>query len=209
VRAKVLEQTQAVTKQYLDAQQKAAPAGGGTPAAPAAQPSSAQEDVKKLQEDLKAEIAKTKQTVAQLTDLGVPIGWDKAKVPLYPFPIVCQKDGQPDYWVTSKDKCKPDETAKTDCWAWAKLVFALLLGGLLVGLGGPFWYDTVMGLSNIRNIATSVFGSKPPEQQPTLTASRGSGETKAEEKPQPKTPVDIFEAARAAREAILKAQGRA
>jgi hypothetical protein len=222
VRAKVIEQTEAVTKRFTDAQaaeamakealakaQAAAQAAAGQAAnrAPLTDEDKkkAVDEAKALQEQAKKTIEETNKAVAQLSDLGVPIGWDKAKVTLDPFPIVCQKEGQPDYWVTSKGKCKPDEVGKSDYWAWTKLVFALLLGGLLVGLGGPFWYDAVMGLSNIRNIATSVLGSKP-QQQPTLMATRTSGDTKAEEKPQPKTPVDIFEAARSARKAITDAQ---
>ena len=36
--------------------------------------------------------------------------------------------------------------------------FFLFLGGLLIGLGAPFWYNAVNGLTNIRNVARSVSG---------------------------------------------------
>ena len=35
----------------------------------------------------------------------------------------------------------------------ARRLVLLFLGGLLVGLGAPFWYNAVTGLTNIRNAA--------------------------------------------------------
>jgi hypothetical protein len=72
----------------------------------------------------------------------------------------------------------------------------LLFGGLLIGLGGPFWYDAVNGLTNIRSIAKDISGTNQPqpgEVTPTTTTVAGSVD-----RPQPATPVGAFNVSQAA-----------
>jgi hypothetical protein len=76
------------------------------------------------------------------------------------------------------------------------IVWGLLLGGLLIGLGGPFWYDIVTSLTNIRNIARGPQAPASASATPVPgAASPGAGG--ADEVPQPRTPVDAFKAAQA------------
>ena len=62
--------------------------------------------------------------------------------------------------------------------------FYLFLGGLLVGLGAPFWYNAVTGLTNIRNAARGATSADAQTRAAAVAA--GAGTT------QPATPVDAF-----------------
>jgi hypothetical protein len=64
--------------------------------------------------------------ITSLTGIGLPIGWTY-------FPYVGFKDG------TAKD--------------WILWVLGILLTGGLAGLGGPFWYDAVRGISRAADAA--------------------------------------------------------
>ena len=61
----------------------------------------------------------------------------------------------------------------------------LFLGGLLVGLGAPFWYNAVTGLTNLRNTARGVTSADVQTRAGALVAV-GAGTV------QPVTPVDAF-----------------
>ena len=71
-----------------------------------------------------------------------------------------------DFWKV------PDETPgwKT-AWSWFVVLLPVLLAGVLIGLGGPFWYDTYRKLGALAGMAkgfqTTVQGSK--EATGTLT----------------------------------------
>jgi hypothetical protein len=61
---------------------------------------------------------------------------------------------------------------------------------LLVGLGAPFWYNAVTGLTNIRNAARGTTSADAQTQAAVVAA--GAGTT------QPATPVDVFRVSSAA-----------
>jgi hypothetical protein len=210
VRAKVIEQTQAVTAQQKAAQDKlhaaskpTAPATGVAGQAPAAEaaggaPASAgaksDPEVEKLKEDLRKAIDDTKKTTTQLSDLGVPIGWKNKDTDTLNFLKelpVCTKKGMPDRAVPVSDKCGDGEERKTVGFGAVSLFFSLLLGGFLVGLGGPFWYDAVMGLTNIRSVAGKVTGANTQSQAAAAAAATASPADA--DKAQPVTPVGAFE----------------
>ena len=76
-------------------------------------------------------------------------------------------------------------------WLLLKWVLAVLLAGLLIGLGGPFWFDTFRKLSSLTGI---VRGLETPVQKAKEQDVSTSGES--EEKPEMKPKfVAIFETA--------------
>jgi len=68
----------------------------------------------------------------------------------------------------------------------------LILGGLLIGLGSPFWYDAVTGLTNLRNAVGGASGSGTQTQAAPATVA-------GIDKAQPVTPVGAFKVSNAAR----------
>jgi hypothetical protein len=129
--------------------------------------------------------------------------WRKCKAD---DPAVDQKDGA----AAASDK-KADATAKDgkdtqymNVWAevpWTlNAWFYLTLGGLLIGLGSPFWYDAVTGLTNIRSIAGGASGAA---SQPKAAAAPAAPAAPVD-KPQPETPVGAFQVANIARGARKK-----
>jgi hypothetical protein len=98
--------------------------------------------------DIKKELlAKAEGIQSSLDDLkasGVPIGWETAP------------------WH-SKAFLKVDNyfSKLTILVGW---FLSVLLGGLLVGLGGPFWYDTFRKLSSLASV--SVRGQQDKKPQP-------------------------------------------
>ena len=114
-----------------------------------------------------------------------------------PFPLV---------W-TCKDPNKTESEGLgslwKDCSKWQRkkviylqlpfapdLALYLFLGGLLVGLGAPFWYNAVTGLTNIRNAARGATSADVQTRAAAVAA--GAGTT------QPVTPVDAFKVSHAA-----------
>jgi len=72
---------------------------------------------------------------------------------------------------------------------WFQWFLSLLLGGLLIGLGGPFWFDIFQKFSAFASIAQSFQSSvKKPKEEGTQSA--GAGEIFKET-----DPVEIFKTA--------------
>jgi hypothetical protein len=69
-------------------------------------------------------------------------------------------------------------------------VLYLFLGGLLIGLGAPFWYNAVVGLTNIRNNARGTASADAQTRAAVIAA--GASTT------QPVTAVDAFRVSHAA-----------
>jgi hypothetical protein len=136
------------------------------------------------------------KTQKDLSDLGVPIGWNdqrKKTAGLIEEQVVCEAaDKQSTREVSKKEDCRAGETPRTKIVkhvlpTWSTIL-ALLFGGLLVGLGGPFWYDMVKNLTSIRDL----FRGAPA---PAAAAATPVPAALPQETPQPRTPVDIFKAA--------------
>jgi hypothetical protein len=156
----------------------------------------AAKDVEALRKEYAAAIDKLKATEAQLGGL---VGWTDEREKAF-FPKrerhVCEAAGKRPRQVAAASQCVADEThsvrvSKRLDW---RIVVGLLLGGLLVGLGAPFWYDMVNSLSSIRNVARG----QPAPASPATPGGAPAGAGGAAPTPQPRTPVDAFKAARAA-----------
>ena len=204
-RNKVIEQSQAATAQYkaMTEAANAVQAAGGQ---------DAKQQVDALQQNFKAAIDNTRSTVAQYSDLGLPIGWTKENATLDPRAKTCTSVDGRRTWMISEDKqCNvaAKETLGTvGIWAVLKLIGSLVLGGILIGLGAPFWSDAVTGLTNIREIARDVSGAgsstQPQQGAPAPAANNQPPAQPAPsnpDRPQPVTPVGNFTIAQVAREA--------
>jgi hypothetical protein len=75
------------------------------------------------------------------------------------------------------------------------ILFYLFLGGLLIGLGSPFWYDAVTGLTNIRSTVKGAAGAAPQPQAAAVGAAPPATPPAAVDQPQPETPVGAFQVA--------------
>jgi hypothetical protein len=197
-RAKVIEQSQAVTEQYKSAQQAADAVKKLVPDANVA-PADVKAEVEKLQKDWQAAIGNTNATIKQYADLGVPLGWTPERIEAAKFSTwiwYCpanRADGAVRIW--SPD-CKTEE--RTILFAIPTvpaILFYLLLGGLLIGLGSPFWYDAVTGLTSLRDAAGGKAGSAAPPQPPAAGVAPAPQVVNA----QPVTPVGAFKVSYAAR----------
>jgi hypothetical protein len=209
-RNKVIEQMQAATAQYKAANEAAVAAKQLATAGPPPA-----EDVQKLiealQKDLQTTIDTTRSTAKQYADLGLPIGWTKENATLNPWKPTCKlADGtvrllgpnETCFPLAQKTQHEAEQKAKqaaaqpqprffygepdTVGFDAIKLALSLLLGGVLIGLGGPFWYDAVNGLTNIRNIAKDVSGTNQPKPDAVTPAAA------TPDRPQPATPVGAF-----------------
>jgi hypothetical protein len=125
-------------------------------------------------------IAAMNEARQALVSAGVPVGWDDQRLAQAGF-FEDKTFGLP--WP---DFSKP---------SWFRTTLWLLLGGLLVGLGGPFWYDAVKSLSSLRTVLGGAKGLAIAAEGSEEKAG-GDGTTK-----QPRTPVENYHAARAGREA--------
>ncbi len=88
----------------------------------------------------------TKNQLDVFTSAGFPIGWSY-------FPHACIK--APEQGAQSPDCQKRNNTPGTITW-----FFGCILTGLLAGLGGPFWYDVVSGISRA---IQSIRSNKKPD----------------------------------------------
>jgi hypothetical protein len=73
----------------------------------------------------------------------------------------------------------------------ATTVLGLFLGGLLIGLGGPFWYKAVQSLTGIRAFARRDKGTS----EPSHVISTATPATPSAPNQMPNTPIDAFHAA--------------
>jgi hypothetical protein len=72
----------------------------------------------------------------------------------------------------------------------AMSLLGLLLGGLLIGLGGPFWYKAVQTLTGVRAFARRDKGSTEPSAATTTPTAAPAAPNQV-----PNTPIDAFHAA--------------
>ena len=140
----------------------------------------------KLVEDAAKEVTAAKEklldSVASLQRAGVPIGWTKSRLDNAGF---CE-------WspFVRLDLPYPCTGAGFTTAIW------LILGGFLVGLGGPFWFDLVKSLSSIRSVL-GAGGAKagdpaPPGQNDTSSSAL-------------KSAIDHFKVSAAGRDAVMGA----
>lgn len=125
---------------------------------------------------IKEAVEKARASAGQLNkleNLNMPIGSDH-------FPY-CQ------WFEKTPGTCPKDESTSYIRW-----LFMTILSGILIGLGGPFWYRVFTSLSHLFQLVRALgLGKQSPEAEPEqLTAS-----STAEESAKPKDIVDAFKTA--------------
>lgn len=88
--------------------------------------------------DLKQSMQKYKETVDKVEKLGLPIGWTD------------------DQFFNSKDIKK---------MGWIVWILTTIFTGLLIGLGGPFWFDTVKRLTVVSQVTGGLVRQPPPKDE--------------------------------------------
>jgi hypothetical protein len=212
--ASVIAQSQAITGQMKSMQEAAEAskkiAGPATPADGANQSANSQQGLSsaeikaqadELQKEAVAAISNATKMIKQFTDLGVPFGWSDARIiasDMWILVWTC-KEPKPTSWLrTLWQSCKsndngyegPEGLQYENVWFGIpralNVWFYLLLGGFLIGLGAPFWYDAVTGLANISKVIGGGSGAAG------ASATAGTA--------QPITPAGAFNASSTARE---------
>jgi tetratricopeptide (TPR) repeat protein len=129
----------------------------------------------------KAALQSADDATRTLQEAGVPIGWTEERL---------QSTGFSDKFLGLPFPAGLGSVQlRTILW--------LLLGGLLVGLGGPFWYDMVKSLWSVATLGAGLKGAPAPA---TPQRDAVAGETA-----QPQTPVEHFRIAAAGRIAAASA----
>jgi hypothetical protein len=199
--ASVIAQSQAVTDQLKSMQAAVEASNKLAPAAPDSSSEYVKTQAKELQNDVMAAVSGERKMVKQFTDLGAPFGWSDARIiaaNMWVLVWTCKEleQGQEPSWLdTLWQSCKandegykgPPRLQYRNVWfgipKTLNVWFCLLLGGFLIGLGAPFWYDAVTGLANI----SKVIGG-------------GSGAAGAPAAASPVTPAGAFNISSTARE---------
>ncbi len=147
-------------------------------------------DEKKNLEKIQKNVQELRNNVRTLSATGIPIGWDTAIWKM-------------SAWAEKKDI--KNLTLRNVAYAWLLFLWvgSVLLTGLLIGLGGPFWFDTFRKLSAltgiVRGFQTPVQKEKEQGQMPLIKSG-----AKPDQKPDV---VAIFETAAKAR-ALSDVRGR-
>ena len=103
-----------------------------------------------------AALAQARAAVESLRQSGVPIGWTPERLQAAGFATVEALGVPVPYPV-----------------AWnVAAIFWLLAGGLLIGLGGPFWFDAVKSLTALRASLGGATPEAPPAGPPVTPAER-------------------------------------
>jgi hypothetical protein len=95
-------------------------------------------------EEVEKAFSESQDQITTLTSVGLPLGWKY-------FPHVGWKDSAAEEY-TSRDNSR----------GWTFWVLGILLTAGLAGLGGPFWYDAVAGVSRAADNARK--GKKNQEE---------------------------------------------
>jgi hypothetical protein len=207
-RAKVIEQSEAVTAQHKAAAESAAALTKLAQVSPETA-DEVKKQVEALKDDMRTAIGDAKGTIKQYADLGVPLGWTDerigtAKMYLLAWTCINPQTKESEGLIKFRQDCPKDEAGYAgpkgrqymDVWVQVPTKistwFFLFLGGLLIGLGSPFWYGAVTGLTELRN---GTRGTAPADTQQAVRAMAVAGEaTKA----QPVTPVGAFQVSKLA-----------
>ncbi len=80
----------------------------------------------------------SREQIDSLTSIGFPIGWSY-------FPHAGLKDKPP-----------KDFERRNNFGGWVMWFLGILLTAVMAGLGAPFWYDTVSGVSRVAQRARTV-----------------------------------------------------
>jgi hypothetical protein len=188
-------------------------------------PDNGQQQIEDARDAAKAAKEGAEKMVKQFANLGVPLGWNDERYKTANLLVLawsCRDMPAESWfsWWTVWRTCKSDDpkpattaavgtTAKnaadlkyTNVWFGIPrnlgVLFYLFLGGLLIGLGAPFWYNVVTAITNIRNAAGGAGGATGSAPQAPGLLALGAAPAEAD-KAQPATPAGAFQVAQAAK----------
>jgi hypothetical protein len=196
VRGRVIAQTDQVQKAHEATQVRIAELTKAVQAA-AQVAADGKAQAEMVEKKINEALDKMRLTESQLRDLGVPVGWTTERWSRLKFErLRCEVQiTKETRYLAPGNRCNETEHAtmvlrfNPQSVTWA--IVWLLVGGLLIGLGGPFWYDMVKNLTAIRSAARSATGAT--DTAPGGPTARAA--TQPAESVQPRTPVDIFRVA--------------
>ncbi len=140
----------------------------GDPADASPSASSAARDTLTLVEE---RIAFVESAAATLPGLGVPIGSD-----FFPH---CLLFGDREAGLSPDPFCRAETRKRVDVRGWffhsVLWLVSVLVTGLLIGLGGPFWFDLAQRVASIRQ----AFHGKPPPEKALSGQDLDSGDAQA------------------------------
>ena len=164
VAAKVADNAAAYADAYTDAQQRlndALVALDRTNGADAESTADARQEIEAIRNRLEA----VPGYVSALKAEGIPIGLDY--FPFCRYRKTIQKDGKDAYPCKDPDSryrlvasTDSDRSLWPDYLLW---IIKVIITGVLIGLGGPFWYDAVRGLARATQI---LRGRAEPQKAP-------------------------------------------
>jgi hypothetical protein len=99
-------------------------------------------------EDLKAIVGEVKKSFYEVKQLGLPIGWSGNKF------------------------FNPDDIKKT---GWLLWILSTVFTGLLIGLGGPFWFDMLKRISLVSQVTGALVRESPDKDETGDQAERRKG----------------------------------
>ncbi|WP_262690016.1 hypothetical protein [Kordiimonas aestuarii] len=114
-------------------------------------------------------LADLRKGIADAQDLGLPFGWT---------------DNELFNGSDINNFLSPNQTVSRDSidflskafWAW---LFTTIATGLLIGLGGPFWYDMIQRLSAVTQVASALTSKASQDGGTNVPAEALSKETVA------------------------------
>lgn len=187
LRAALIANSDAIQKQYVAAVERLKQTADGK--------GEAADSAKKLIEQLDKSRVEADRALADLRAKGVPIGWSH-------FPYCVQDRATPTTGANpprnADPRCEKAETGDYLYW-----LLAVLLAGALVGLGGPFWYDTVRSLSSVLQLLRPSAPAAAPKPEPGVAFLRAGGTPDTR---QPENPVEAFKTAAEARTRVEAAK---
>ena len=157
-----------IERRFREAERRAgvAPAGSGETDPDATQ---AREDIKRSLDELRVQFR-------DQLKLGLPIGWSATRCASNADDEFCGLLRAMPQWQCSEDCGLFDACSASVTYgaAWLSLPFghtrwlvSTLLAGLLIGLGGPFWYNVCASLSRtaqlVRAVGDGVKGAPPKD----------------------------------------------
>ena len=187
----MLAQQQEIQRHYEEAQRRAANRPGGDTLTDA--------EAKQIQEDIQSRLKDLRAQFENLAKLSLPFGWSATRCVNNDDEFCSALQELPQWRCAGgcgwRDVCSASATyART--WAvflfgHPRWLFSTLLAGLLIGLGGPFWYNVCTSLSRAAQLARVVAdGVKGP---PPKDGSKEESPTS--EPPLLSTPARAFAAA--------------
>ncbi len=135
IRASIISQQASFEQQYKLARKKLDAVASGASSAP----ESNREEIKALKKSLE----EATSGISEIASLGLPIGW-------HYFPAdMNERSGQKDATI-SQSFCALIERVSHNWLAHIAWVFKVLVTGLLIGLGAPFWFEIAVKLTRMK-----------------------------------------------------------